>query len=74
MKTEQQIKAAIAKNIQAFKKTENMTYPDLAEITGVNDRSAQAWANGAYMPSLYNAYLMADAMGMSLDELIGGTK
>ena len=72
MKTKEQVKAAVAQNIKRFKKSEKMTYDHIGGITGVDERNIKAWVTGETSPSLYNAYLLSNAMGMSLDELIRG--
>jgi transcriptional regulator with XRE-family HTH domain len=70
MKTKEQVKAAVAQNIKRFKKSEKMTYDDIGGITGVDERNIKAWVTGETSPSLYNAYLLSDAMGLTLNELI----
>lgn len=70
MKTKEQVKAAVAQNIKRFKKDEKMTYDDISNITGIEERNIKAWVTAETSPSLYNAYLLSDAMGLTLDELI----
>lgn len=70
MKTQEQMKAAVAQNIKRFKKDEKMTYDDIGDITGIEPRNIKAWVTAETSPSLYNAYLLSDAMGLSLNELI----
>ena len=70
MKTQNQIRSAVSENILRFKADEKMTYDDISEITGIQKRSLKYWARCENAPSLYNAYLLSNAMGMTLNELI----
>ena len=70
MKSIEQVKTAVAENISKFKEAENMTFDDLGEISGLNRHSIVNWAYQHKLPNLYSAYLLADAMGLSLQELI----
>ena len=70
MKSITDVQTAVSEKILRFKETEGMTFQDLGEISGLNRHSIVNWAYLHKLPNLYSAYLLADAMGMSLQELI----
>jgi len=71
MKSVYDIQKSISENIKRFRAENHMSALDLHEISGAGERSIQEYTALRSMPSLYNAYLLADAMGISVDELIG---
>ena len=72
MKSITDVQKSVSAKIQAFKASEKMTYKDMSEITGIHPDSIRGWTYCNNAPSLYSAYLLSNAMGMSLDELIHG--
>ena len=70
MKSITDVQKSVSAKIQAFKASEKMTYKDMSEITGIHPDSIRGWTYCNNAPSLYSAYLLSSAMGMSLDELI----
>ena len=70
MKSITDVQTTVSEKILAFKKAEKMTFDDLGEITGINPATIRSWVRYSQVPNLYNAYLIADAMGLSLQELI----
>lgn len=70
MKTENDIKQALAENIRAYLKREDVTQKDLAEMCGVCENSIGIYVRGKSVPSLYYAYLLSDVMGMTIDEMM----
>lgn len=71
MKTVTDIQKSISDNIKNFRAENHMSALDLHEISGAGERSIQEYTALRSMPSLYNAYLISNAMGISVDELIG---
>ena len=70
MKSITDVQKSVSAKIKEFKNKEKMTYRDLSEITGIHPDSIRGWTYCNNAPSLYSAYLLADAMGMTLQELI----
>lgn len=48
----------------------NMTQTDLAILTGINKNTINRYANGERALDIYNAIFIADALQVSLDELL----
>lgn len=55
--------------IRENRKAKGMTIKALAEAVGVNIRLLQKWEAGDTTPSVINARKVADALGVSLDDL-----
>ena len=72
MKSITDVQKSVSAKIKEFKNKEKMTYRDMGEITGISLYTIRNWREQQCLPDLYNAYLLSDAMGMSLDELIRG--
>lgn len=60
-----------ASSLRAHRAKADLSQAQLAELVGVDVASIQNWENGDYMPSLRKALNLADALGISLDQLTG---
>ena len=70
MKSTADVQKAVSAKIIEFQKTEKMSLTGMSEITGISLYTIRNWREQQCLPDLYNAYLLSDAMGMTLDELI----
>ena len=60
----------ISKNMQIFRKRKNMTQEALAEKIGVARQTVVKWEAGESAPDLETAGLLAEALGVTLDDLV----
>lgn len=74
MKTRSDVQLAVSSRVKAFLQSEGLSVVSMGEITGVHTNTIYRTMQGAFLPSLYTAYLIADAMGMTLDQLINPTQ
>ena len=70
MITHDEMCASVASAIRHGLDRNGMTVSELPEITMLNRRTLWRMMNGHGLPNLYNAYLIRDVLGMSLDEMI----
>lgn len=56
-------------NLIQLRKMRSMTQEDIAEITGVSRQAVAKWESGDTVPDLEKCRLLADAFGVSLDDL-----
>lgn len=61
----------IGTNIQSRRKVCRLTQEELAERLRVSRQTVAKWESGETTPDLANGAALADALGVSLDELIG---
>lgn len=59
----------IGEKIKELRETKGMSQVKLGKIMGTNNCVIYAWEKGRYEPTLFNCILLADAFGVSLDEL-----
>ena len=64
----------IGQNIQAFRKQMGMTQEALAEKVGVARQTVVKWESGESTPDLEAAGRLADALSVSLDNLINAAE
>ena len=64
----------IGKFIASLRKEKQLTQEQLAERLGINSRSISRWENGTSMPDYAVLPFLAKELGVSVAELIGGTK
>ena len=57
-------------NLVSTRKLLQMTQEDLAEKVGVTRQAVAKWESGETVPDLEKSMLIADAFGVSLDELV----
>lgn len=60
----------IGKNMQIFRKRKNMTQEALAGKIGVARQTVVKWESGESAPDLETAGLLAEALGVTLDDLV----
>ena len=58
-----------SENLVQMRKLLSMTQQDLAEKVGVTRQSIAKWEAGEYFPDLEKSKILADVLGVSLDEL-----
>lgn len=59
-----------SENLVQMRKLLSMTQEDLAEKVGVTRQAVAKWESGESLPDLEKSRLLADALGVSLDELV----
>lgn len=64
----------ICEKIKELRKENELTQKEFAEKIGVSRMSVQFWEEDRVDPSLFNAIVMSDFFGISLDELCGREK
>ena len=57
-------------NLVQLRKLHQMTQEDLAEKVGVSRQAVAKWESGESIPDLEKSRLLADAFGVSLDDLV----
>ena len=64
----------IGKNITAFRKDAGMTQEDLANQIGVSAQAVSKWETGVSMPDILLLPVIADAFGITVDEIYTGKR
>ncbi|MEZ4626989.1 MAG: helix-turn-helix transcriptional regulator [Eubacteriales bacterium] len=62
----------IGRRISRLRKGKDMTQPALADVMGVSFQAVSNWERGASMPDIGKLPQLAEALGVSVDELLGG--
>ncbi len=62
----------ISKQIQYFRKRDNMSQEELAEKLHVSRQSISNWENERNYPDIHNLLMMSILFNVSLDELVKG--
>ena len=62
----------IGRRISRLRKERDMTQPALADLMGVSFQAVSNWERGASMPDIGKLPELAQALGVSVDELLGG--
>lgn len=57
--------------LRMYRARADITQAMLAEMVGVDAQSIVNWEKGSYMPSLRTTVKLADALGISIDQLAG---
>lgn len=57
-------------NLKEVRKSKNVTQVELSEKTGLTQQVISTYERGEFTPQLSNAKIIADALGVSLDELV----
>lgn len=61
----------IGKSIKINRIAQNYTQKQLAQKIGVTHAAISYWENGVNIPNVKDCWLLADALGITLDELVG---
>lgn len=61
----------IGKSIKVNRITQNYTQKQLAQKIGVTHAAISYWENGVNIPNVKDCWLLADALGITIDELVG---
>ena len=69
---QQEFITAFARAITRWRKRLDMSAEDFAAFIGVSRNSVLNYENGQAMPTLYTAMLIAERLGVSLDDLLHG--
>jgi transcriptional regulator with XRE-family HTH domain len=62
----------IGRRISRLRKERDMTQPALADVMGVSFQAVSNWERGVSMPDIGKLPELAQALGVSVDELLGG--
>lgn len=62
----------IGRRISRLRKEKDMTQPALADVMGVSFQAVSNWERGASMPDIGKLPELAQALGVSVDELLDG--
>ena len=61
----------IGKSIKINRIAQNHTQKQLAQKIGVTHAAISYWENGVNIPNVKDCWLLADALGITIDELVG---
>lgn len=61
----------IGKSIKMNRMAQNYTQKQLAQKIGVSHAAISYWENGINIPNVNDCWLLADALGITIDELVG---
>ncbi len=61
----------IQERLRALRKEKRETQLQVAKAIGIADRNYQRFQGGANLPSLENAWKLADHFGVTIDYLVG---
>ena len=61
----------IGKSIKVNRIAQNYTQKQLAQMIGVTHAAISYWENGINIPNVKDCWLLADALDISIDELVG---
>ncbi|MCD7800939.1 MAG: helix-turn-helix domain-containing protein [Ruminococcus sp.] len=61
----------VCKNLKPLREKQGITQVELAELTGINERTIRFFEQGLKSPSVITLIHIADALGCSLEEITG---
>ena len=61
----------IGKSIKVNRIAQNYTQKQLTQKIGVTHAAISYWENGVNIPNVKECWLLADALGITIDELVG---
>lgn len=64
----------IGKSIKENRLAQHLSQQQLAAKIGVTHAAVSYWENGVNVPNVKDCWLLADALNISLDELVGRNK
>ena len=59
-------------NLKKIIAERGMTNAEIADKIGVCHPTLGTWCSGQYVPTLFNAFLLSEVLGVGLDELVCG--
>ena len=62
-------KFIIKNKIREYRDLYEITQNDLADLTGLTQNSISSYETGTYFPTLFNAMLLAEVFGCSVEDL-----
>lgn len=65
------IEIKIANSIKQARKNAKLSQTTLAEKVGITHASISYWENGVNVPNVKDCWLIANELGISIDELVG---
>lgn len=74
MMTENDFKKLVSENLQYYRKLNNLTQLQLAEILNYSDKSISKWERGESLPDLYILANIANLFGITINDLISENK
>ena len=66
-----EIKEKIGVSIKTYRKNAKLSQVELASKIGVAHAAVSFWENGINIPNVEDCWKIADALGLSIDELVG---
>ena len=69
---EQDVTKRFAVAITRWRRRLNMNAKEFADFVGTSENTIYNYESGRYMPQLYTAMVIAEKLGISLDELLRG--
>lgn len=66
-----EIKEKIGVSIKTYRKNAKLSQVELASKIGVTRAAVSFWENGINIPNVEDCWKIADALGLSIDELVG---
>ena len=66
-----EIKEKIGVSIKTYRKNAKLSQVELASKIGVIHAAVSFWENGINIPNVEDCWKIADALGLSIDELVG---
>lgn len=60
----------LAKNLRRLRLVNDMTQQDIADIADVSKTAVDKWESGTYVPNVFSAAAIADAFGMTVEQLL----
>lgn len=67
---EEDFKRYFSRKLYRMMRHKNYIQNDISEMTGISTSSLTKYINGTSIPSAYNLWLIANALGCSVDELL----
>ena len=62
---------AFARKLRGLRAEHRMSQTELAKAVGVSADSVSNWESGEYMPSLRTSIVLADVLGVTIEQLTG---
>ena len=63
--------SGIGESIKNCRLDKELTQPQLGKLVGVSGSAISFWENDINIPNVKACWLMADALGITIDELVG---